>query len=273
MAVLQVGPPGSDRTHRPGRRHPLPAPVLCPTVVGNGVSVPVLQVVPPGSKAAGLDAGAFLLVQRPKEGLLAGLWEFPSQVVSVGGAGADGAGAAGSGGGGRDGERMGGGGSGSSSPAELQRQMTAYLSRLLDVRLQRPRESEQAAGEGEEEEAVAGGGAGIGCWEVVERRQLGSLVHVFSHIRWTMVVEKLVVRGELPAAAAGPGAAGPAAEAAVGSGSEEQPAMQWLSRKELEARGLSSSPGKVLKLLLKDGSAGKASITKFFKPVAAAGKA
>eukprot|EP00887_Chlorella_sp_A99_P004912 scaffold4.g4912.t1 len=215
------------------------------------VAVTVLQVLPPGSKAAGLDAGAFLLSQRPQDGLLADLWEFPSQ-LAVGGGGASRA---------------------APSPAALRRQMTAHLAKLLGVRLAGPGGGgagvaasgvdAEAEAEAEEEEAdweaAAAGGDGGPVWEVVERRQLGSLVHVFSHIRQTMVVEKLVVRGELPAGASGGGGAG-------------RPALQWLSRRELEARGLSSGTAKVLKLVQKDGAAGKSSITKFFKPLAAGSK-
>jgi hypothetical protein len=35
----------------------------------------------------------------------------------------------------------------------------------------------------------------VGTFEVIERRDVGEFVHVFSHIRQTMLVEKLVVSG------------------------------------------------------------------------------
>ena len=281
---------------------PLPSPAPRPQVEKapkreETVGVTVLQLLPPGVGAApGLDDGTFLLVQRPDGGLLAGLWEFPSQLAAPAVAGRGEGECEG------EGDDSGGGCAAAASPAGLQLQMAAFLSNLLGVRLLLPSGGGGGGGgPGGAPAAGCAGGAALGPqWEVLERRRLGSLVHIFSHIRQTMVVEKLVVRGELPLDTAG----------GSGGGGDDRPAMQWLSRSELEARGLSSgtakvgaggwtgappllllllslplvplllpsaltpsppSQRKVLKLLLKDAaSQGRkgGSITKFFKPLA-----
>jgi hypothetical protein len=125
----------------------------------------------------------------------------------------------------------------------------------------------------------------------VHRRQLGSAVHVFSHIRQTLHVEELVLlapslaavcpsaaAAAAPAAAAaaaalaadsggGSGAGGgaasrkrkqPAAAAAAegagvagGAGACTTPAMRWVAGADISQQGLTSGVRKVLQLSLK----------------------
>ena len=67
------------------------------------VAVAVVQLLAPGA-APGPRAGHFLLVQRPKAGLLAGLWQFPLLPAAP-----------------------------DAAPAELRGEMDTYLSTLLGV--------------------------------------------------------------------------------------------------------------------------------------------
>lgn len=82
---------------------------------------------------------------------------------------------------------------------------------------------------------------------VMERNQLGEAVHVFSHIRMTMVIEELCLVGSIP------------------DSSPENVEMQWLTYEELSQKGLSSGVKKVLKAY--DGAKKKRanSIAKFFQ--------
>ena len=90
---------------------------------------------------------------------------------------------------------------------------------------------------------------------VAERAPLGEAVHVFSHIRMTMKVEKLVLQGELDLSER-------AEDAASG-----RAALQWVAGAALEGKGLSSGVKRVLKMFSEDAPArGKASIKSFFKP-------
>lgn len=85
---------------------------------------------------------ALLLAKRPEQGLLAGLWEFPSAPVPA-----------------------------EASHEDRRRAIDALLAELgMDGKV---------------------GGA----WRVVHRRDTGSVVHVFSHIRMTLHVEHLLVEG------------------------------------------------------------------------------
>jgi len=84
-----------------------------------------------------------------------------------------------------------------------------------------------------------------------KRKSLGQVVHVFSHIRMTMVVEELCLEGELPTQL----------EAADGSD------IQWLTLDQLSAKGLSSGVKKVLKLYHDGKKRKKGSIKNFFAPL------
>ncbi|KAL4424064.1 hypothetical protein ABPG75_001365 [Micractinium tetrahymenae] len=132
------------------------------------------------------------------------------------------------------------------SPPRQQQLMDKYLEAQLGAPL-RPAGST----------AGAAGGGGLA---VVERRPLGQLVHVFSHIRMTMKVERIVLQGELDTSAR------PADEAAG------RAALQWVPGSEMQAKGLSSGVKKVYKLFTDSHAkaTSKQSITRFFKPAAAA---
>lgn len=172
------------------------------------VAVAVVQLVPPGasaSGAAGLAASRFLLVQRPPSGLLAGLWQFPLLQLAEGA---------------------------EDEPRRQQQVMDEYLEAQLGLRLA-PQPGAMAAkhvgvvrrvGSGASGcymcmhiavcqtapccvlstrsllprrcsgSTSSGGGGGGGSVAVVERRLLGSLVHVFSHIRMTMKVERILLQ-------------------------------------------------------------------------------
>lgn len=96
--------------------------------------------------------------------------------------------------------------------------------------------------------------------KLLERKSLGQVVHVFSHIRMTMHVEKVVLQGEVPVAEqAGGGDDGEEAAAAE---------VQWLSAEELGAKGLTSGVKKVFKLFTDQKTAASQSIKRFFKPAA-----
>ena len=92
---------------------------------------------------------------------------------------------------------------------------------------------------------------GDGILKLKERKSLGQVVHVFSHIRMTMVVEELCLEGEIPNQL----------EAADGSD------IQWLTLDQLTAKGLSSGVKKVLKLYHDGKKKRKGSITNFFAPL------
>jgi len=130
-------------------------------------------------------AASYLLVQRPAQGLLAGLWECPAVIVSDGAAAAAAAGS----------------GSGSAGGTAAQRRGLAddLLSRL-----------------GVNTSSSGDSSSGSGGVRVVARHHLGSVVHVFSHIRQTSHVEQLVLTApslDAVCAAAAVGAAGGGAAA------------------------------------------------------------
>jgi A/G-specific adenine glycosylase len=189
------------------------------------VAVAVVQLVPPGASAtgaAGLAASRFLLVQRPPSGLLAGLWQFPLLQLP---------------------EDAG------EEPRRQQQLMDDYLEAQLGLRLV-PKQAGSSGG---------GSGSGGGSVAVVERRPLGSLVHVFSHIRMTMKVERILLQGDISTADRAADEAGGLA------------ALQWVPGSEMQGKGLSSGVRKVYKLFSDDRSkaGSKQSITAFFKPAAA----
>ncbi|KAI8465044.1 MAG: DNA glycosylase [Monoraphidium minutum] len=194
-------------------------------------------LAPPGGKAGGGEGGGagaasgggeseealarggaaawYLLVQRPAAGLLAGLWECPG--VEVLEEAACGAGA----------------------PASASRRA------LADGLLSRLGVSNPAAG----------GGAAAGGARLVARRQLGSVVHVFSHIRQTSHVEQLVLAAPTLAAAcaaatAGAGGGGGEGGGGEGGGGGAAPALRWVSESDLRggAEGLTAGVRKVLAL-------------------------
>jgi A/G-specific adenine glycosylase len=235
------------------------------------VAVAVVRLVGPGARAADPGEGRLLLVKRPPGGLLAGLWEFPLQPV---------------------GAEAGGG--------EVRGVMDAYLEELLGARLVAGGEEGGGGGGGGEEGAEGGGGAP--ALRVVLRQAAGEVVHVFSHIRMTMVVENIVLQGELPpqpaaAAAAEAEAEGEAEGEGEGAGDDAPqgspspakgkkakgakkaeavaagpPETQWLSPQEVEAKGLSSGVKKVYKLCTakpKPAAPAGGGILKFFKPAGA----
>lgn len=148
-------------------------------------------------------AHSLLLSKRPEQGLLAGLWEFPSTPVAV------------------------------QASAEDRRQTVDTL--LEDLGL---------------------GGVIGSAWRVVHRRDMGSVVHVFSHIRMTLHVEHLLVEG---------------AADAVDEG------QTWVTHAALCDGDfkLSGAPSKVFAMVSKGGAKGKGGtkenagprITAFFKAV------
>ncbi|GJP47028.1 hypothetical protein CLOM_g6260 [Closterium sp. NIES-68] len=110
------------------------------------------------------EPSQFLLVQRPPQGLLAGLWEFPALVLSTG----------------------------PGRPAEPQRRQAVL--RLLNQML--PNVTVEGSGqlsldgrmlqEGKEE--------GEGSkWRVIEQRDVGQALHVFSHIHQHMLIERILI--------------------------------------------------------------------------------
>ncbi len=83
--------------------------------------------------------------------------------------------------------------------------------------------------------------------KILKRRQIGETVHIFSHIRMTMVVEELCLQGKVP-------------DSLTASTD-----FQWLTNTELTSKGLSSGVKKVLKLFQEDNKKRKMNtITTFF---------
>ena len=181
------------------------------------VAVAVVKIIPTGTKPSDKKSGKYLLVKRPQGGLLAGLWEFPLQSV--------------------DGEAKG---------SDRRRAMNTLLKELLG-------DKAELTTVKKDEGATSAGKAGEGVsLQAIERKSVGEVVHVFSHIRMTMHVESLILEGAVPAV--------------VESGSE----VQWLTEEELGAKGLTSGVKKVFKLYTQTRDKAKAtaaqSIKKFFKP-------
>lgn len=143
----------------------------------------------------------YLLVKRPENGLLAGLWEMPLQLVD-----------------------------GDASKEGDTQVLDSYLGKSLQLPL--------AGGE----------------LEVVERKQLGSVSHTFSHIQLTLRVQLLVIQGDL------------ALDRQEEDAELGLPSRKWVSVEQIETEGLSSSVRKVLKLVNDASSKQKKSIKRFFQP-------
>lgn len=184
------------------------------------VAVAVVKVVPHGVKPSDKKSGKYLLVKRPQGGLLAGLWEFPLQAV--------------------DAEAK-----GSARRGAMTELVLGLLGKEVELGITKQGEGGSIAGTA----AAAAASKGL---RVVDRKPVGEVVHVFSHIRMTMHVESLVLEGAVPA---------------VVEGASE---VQWLSEEELGAKGLTSGVKKVFKLYTQQRDKAKAtaaqSIKKFFKP-------
>lgn len=100
-----------------------------------------------------------------------------------------------------------------------------------------------------------------GALILVERKNLGEVVHIFSHVKMTMHVERMVLQLN--------GAVDNVNEFVDGNrvdGSGEE--RQWLTAAQLGAKGLSSGVKKVFQLYMKEKKEAGQSITKFFKPKA-----
>lgn len=143
----------------------------------------------------------YLLVKRPENGLLAGLWEMPLQLVDI-----------------------------DSSKEDDIQVLDSYLSDSLQLKV-----SDKAV-------------------KVVDRLQLGSVSHTFSHIQLTLRVQLLLLEGDLE----------------LNRKSEDAnlglPSLKWVSAEQIETVGLSSSVKKVLKLVNEATSKQKKSIKRFFPP-------
>lgn len=96
---------------------------------------------------------------------------------------------------------------------------------------------------------------------IVERKELGQAVHVFSHIRMTMKAEKVKIKlleekeeKEKEEEE----------EGGEEGGEKEGPSLRWLTLSELKEAGLSSGVKKVLKMMEDDEKKQKTGISKFF---------
>ncbi|GAB4814984.1 hypothetical protein N2152v2_002030 [Parachlorella kessleri] len=140
--------------------------------------------------------------------------------------------------------------------------------------LREPTEVQVGGGEGAATAPPAAGTAGAAAGrprvQLLSRSSLGDLVHVFSHIRMTLKVERVVLQGclhDLPTPR-GKGDAGisttnhnshPPSSLASGEdcrgggcgATGSSSGLQWLGYAELESKGLSSSVRKVWGLLQK----------------------
>ncbi|CAI5512761.1 unnamed protein product, partial [Closterium sp. Naga37s-1] len=125
------------------------------------------QGSPSGNQSSSEEPSQYLLVQRPPTGLLAGLWEFPSLVVT----------------------------SGTGRPAEAQQRQA--VRQLLGQML--PCVTIEGSGQlsldgrmlQEGENKVEGS-----KWRVIEKHDVGDTLHIFSHIHQHMLVERIVIVGE-----------------------------------------------------------------------------
>jgi A/G-specific adenine glycosylase len=101
---------------------------------------------------------------------------------------------------------------------------------------------------------------------IVERKELGQAVHVFSHIRMTMKAEKVKIKLlEENMEEEGEGVVGgkEVGEKRDGDG----PSIRWLTLSELKEAGLSSGVKKVLKMMEDDEKKQKTGISKFLTSV------
>lgn len=173
------------------------------------------------SVATASSSSSFLLVRRPEGGLLAGLWEFPSVVMTPpAGAAAEAV------------------ESGDASPREKN-------------------EKEKPTRAGERAAAAQAlvdslGVPGLSSRTATASRSVGEVVHVFSHIRQTMVVEHIKVSipvNEEEDTDGGRGGGG-GGEGGSGGGSAS-PAWRWVRGCDMETAGLTSGVRKVYELVQK----------------------
>ena len=192
------------------------------------VSIAVVQVVASKDLAKDSFAGRFLLLKRPLGGLLAGLWEFPLAPTS------------------KDAKR-------GEHEASIDKLLTETLPKFSMAWRSR------SVSEGSKEDECIPPEASL---KVLHREPLGQLVHIFSHIRMTMNVEKIVAQGEIA----------PNSNGEISEGQQDvKEQIQWLSAEELGIKGLSSGVKKVWKLYSDKAKRSKVAATqgihRFFKPV------
>ncbi|GAQ86466.1 putative A/G-specific adenine DNA glycosylase [Klebsormidium nitens] len=137
----------------------------------------------------------YLLIQRPKTGLLAGLWEFPTVSVAS-----------------------------KASKSVRRSALDSLLARLLP-----------------------------GGYETSERHEVGEYVHVFSHVRQTMLIERLVIT-EMKSGQNGKGVK--RQREGVGGELEDEsegstPQTRWVPEEEMTSVGLTSGVKKVLDMARK----------------------
>jgi len=195
-----------------------------------GVDVCVLEFAPPAPAPEPL----VLLTQRPEGGLLAGLWEFPSVAVAVDGEGVP-----------------------TGSPAARRAAVDARLAALLGAPLPAP---PAATG-------VGGGGAAPAApspFRLMRRAPVGSLTHVFSHIRLGLHVES--VRLGVVDGGEGEGAPSISTDPSPARGEPGDqnylPPMRWVPRSAMAGEPVSSSVAKCWRLVTSGGGAGGKSSAK-----------
>ncbi|KAL4539395.1 hypothetical protein Ndes2437B_g02226 [Nannochloris sp. 'desiccata'] len=205
------------------------------------VAVAVVRILSEGMKLSEKGAGKYLLVKRPPGGLLAGLWEFPLQPVEA-----------------------------DTSSSRRQEVMDDFLTGVLGEEILAEKLPTGSVSDVKKdalgETTAAAAAPSASALRVVERKSVGEVVHVFSHIRMTMHVEAVTLQGAVPEAVVQPddGNANNAAE------------VQWLSEEDLGAKGLSSGVKKVFKLFTQNREKAKQSkaqsIARFFKPASGGAK-
>jgi hypothetical protein len=136
----------------------------------------------------------------------------------------------------------------------------SYLGSTLGIQGVQPA---AAAADTAKKTPSAAAAAGV---RILHQRQLGSAVHIFSHIRQTMHTDELVLLAPsldavCPTAAAA-AAAGSSKKRKGGRGDEDggqgeggsgssRPSMRWVSADEIGQQGLTSGVRKVLQLSMK----------------------
>jgi A/G-specific adenine glycosylase len=148
--------------------------------------------------SAGPAGTAYLLVQRPAQGLLAGLWECPAVVLSDEAPPPPPTKGAGGGGGGGGGAAAAAAAANNAPAVPARAARRAAVDALLSRLLGEPYRRAVAGGAGGEGGEGGGEGSSNGPprLRVVCRRDVGSAVHVFSHIRQTMHIEVLTLEVE-----------------------------------------------------------------------------
>lgn len=97
--------------------------------------------------------------------------------------------------------------------------------------------------------------------KILQRRQLGQLVHIFSHIRMTMHVERIVIHCDIVKTME---------ETKQKNSKNGEETIQWLTAEQLESKGLTSGVKKVWKLYgekSKKKPTASQGIHRFFKPI------